>query len=107
MDLVSALLDILQKSTIGDVIIEMMSFMAPIWIAIVVGGAVECIPLPQDVAKQAPLYFKKVEVGPANLIVLEQTAEHEIVMPAYFVLVCSSAAPSQALFVHERDLWPR
>nr|GLL27463.1 uncharacterized protein LOC109179992 [Ipomoea trifida] len=37
MVLVSALLGILQKPTIGDVIIEMMLFMAPIWIAIVVG----------------------------------------------------------------------
>nr|GMD79716.1 StAR-related lipid transfer protein 7, mitochondrial [Ipomoea batatas] len=39
MDLVSSLLGILQKPPIGDAIIEMMSFMAPIWIAIVVGGA--------------------------------------------------------------------
>nr|GMC97854.1 StAR-related lipid transfer protein 7, mitochondrial [Ipomoea batatas] len=37
MVLVSALLGILQKPTIGDVIIEMMLFMAPVWIAIVVG----------------------------------------------------------------------
>lgn len=37
MVLLSTLLGILQKPTIGDVIIEMMLFIAPIWIAVVVG----------------------------------------------------------------------
>lgn len=59
--------------------------------------------------------------GPANSVVLmsllEQaehlTAECEMTMADYFVLqelVCPSfvlAEPSQAIFVPERDLWPK
>lgn len=37
MALVSAFLEILQKPTIGDVVSELMVFMAPIWVAVVVG----------------------------------------------------------------------
>ena len=35
--LVSVLLEILQRPTIGDVLAELMMFMAPLWIAVVVG----------------------------------------------------------------------
>lgn len=37
MALVSAVLEILQKPTIGDVVIELMVLMAPIWAAVLVG----------------------------------------------------------------------
>ncbi|KAL0313113.1 UNVERIFIED_CONTAM: hypothetical protein Sradi_5710600 [Sesamum radiatum] len=37
MALASAFLEILQRPTIGDVLFELMVFMAPIWIAVVVG----------------------------------------------------------------------
>ncbi|KAL8535654.1 hypothetical protein ACS0TY_011326 [Phlomoides rotata] len=37
MALVSAFLEILQKPTIGDVVTELMVFMAPIWVAVLVG----------------------------------------------------------------------
>lgn len=37
MPLVSVLLEILQRPTIGDVLAELMMFMAPLWIAVVVG----------------------------------------------------------------------
>lgn len=37
MALASAFLEILQKPTIGDMFLELMAFMAPIWAAIVVG----------------------------------------------------------------------
>ncbi|KAL3834889.1 hypothetical protein ACJIZ3_009625 [Penstemon smallii] len=37
MALVSVFLEILQRPTIGDMVLELMVFMAPIWIAVVVG----------------------------------------------------------------------
>ena len=37
MMLVSVLLEILRRPTIGDVLAELMMFMAPLWIAVVVG----------------------------------------------------------------------
>lgn len=37
MALASTFLEILQKPTIGDVLLELMALMAPIWAAIVVG----------------------------------------------------------------------
>lgn len=37
MAMVSAFLEILQKPTIGDVLLELMALMTPIWAAIVVG----------------------------------------------------------------------
>lgn len=37
MALVAAFLEILQKPTIGDVMLELMVFMTPIWVAVLVG----------------------------------------------------------------------